>query len=137
MGHPSDNLIAVVQSVTCTIHLTGKQIIFFFWKALQLWSEIFILRAQMGSESIVHEAEGWKGYWLRGYEGERNNCFSKIQLVGQKNIETKLLSQVKAKLQSFLPLKHYKYGRRFSLLVGYNIIISLLVAQPIRTQHWW
>ena len=24
------------------------------------------------------------GYWLRGHEGERNNCFSKIQLVGKK-----------------------------------------------------
>ena len=24
------------------------------------------------------------GYWLRGHEGERSNCFSKIQLVGQK-----------------------------------------------------
>ena len=33
----------------------------------------------MGSESIAHE-------------GERNNCFSKIQPVGQKNIETKHLS---------------------------------------------
>ena len=41
-------------------------------------------RARMGSESIAHEAEGWIGYWLRGHEGERNNCFSKIQLVGQK-----------------------------------------------------
>ena len=30
------------------------------------------------------------------HEGERNNCFSKIQLVGQKNIETKHLSLVKA-----------------------------------------
>ena len=29
------------------------------------------------------------GYWLRDYEGERKNCFSKIQLVGQQNIETK------------------------------------------------
>ena len=38
----------------------------------------------MGSESIVHEAESRMGYWLRGHEGERNNCFSKIQLVGQK-----------------------------------------------------
>ena len=38
----------------------------------------------MGSESIAHEAEGQMGYWLRGYEGERNNCFSKIQLVGRK-----------------------------------------------------
>jgi len=38
----------------------------------------------MGSESIAHEAEGWMGYWLTGHEGERNNCFSKIQLVGHK-----------------------------------------------------
>ena len=43
-----------------------------------------IRRAQMGSESIAHEGEVCMGYWLRGYEGERNNCFSKIQLVGQK-----------------------------------------------------
>ena len=38
----------------------------------------------MGSESIAHEAEGWMGYWLRGHDGERNNCFSKIQLVDKK-----------------------------------------------------
>ena len=43
-----------------------------------------IPQARMGSESIAHEAEGRMGYWLRGHEGERNNCFSKIQLVGQK-----------------------------------------------------
>ena len=42
--------------------------------------------ARMGSESIAHEAEGRMGYWLRGHEGERNNCFSKI-----KNIENKKL----------------------------------------------
>ena len=35
-----------------------------------------IPRARMGSESRAHEAEG--------HEGEKNNCFSKIQLVGQK-----------------------------------------------------
>ena len=39
----------------------------------------------MGSESIVHNAEGWIDYWLRGHESEGNNCFSKIQLVGQKS----------------------------------------------------
>ena len=50
----------------------------------------------MGSESLTHEAEGRMGYWLGGHEGERNNCFSKIQLVDQKNIETKHLSLVKA-----------------------------------------
>ena len=43
-----------------------------------------IPRAQMGSESIAHEAEGRMGYWLRGHEGESSNCFSKIQLAGQK-----------------------------------------------------
>ena len=44
----------------------------------------------MDSESIAHEAEGRMGYWLRGYEGERNNGFNRIQLVGQKyNIENK------------------------------------------------
>ena len=46
-----------------------------------------------------------------------NNCFSKIQLVGQKNIETKHLSQVKAGHQSFLAAKTLQ----ISLLVGYNI----------------
>ena len=49
---------------------------------MQLFLTI-IPRAQMGSESTAHEAEGLMGYWLRGHEGERNNCFSKIQLFGQ------------------------------------------------------
>ena len=53
--------------------------------------------------------------------GERNNRFSKIQLVGQNNIKTKHLSLVKARLKYFLPPKHYKYGGCFSILVGYNI----------------
>ena len=40
------------------------------------------------------------GYESVAHEGERNNCFSKIQLDGEKNIETtgKHLSQVKARL---------------------------------------
>ena len=92
----------------------------------------------MGYESIAHEAEGRMGYWLRGYEGERNNCFSKIQLVGQKKIETKHLFQVRARYRSFFTAKHYKYGGCFLLLVDYNnFTYSLLVAQPIRMQHWW
>ena len=52
----------------------------------------------MGSESIAREAKGRMGYLLRGHEGERNNCFSKIQLVVQKDIGTKHLSLVKATL---------------------------------------
>ena len=68
----------------------------------------------MGSESLAHEPTNLQllrqlltnvkdkanrqgavykikmGYWLRDHKGERNNCFSQIQLVGQKNIsETK------------------------------------------------
>ena len=38
----------------------------------------------MGSESIAPEAEGQMGCWLRGLEGKRNNCFSKMQLFGLK-----------------------------------------------------
>ena len=38
----------------------------------------------MGSKLVAHEAEGRMDYWLRGKEGERNNCFSKIQIVRQK-----------------------------------------------------
>ena len=53
--------------------------------SLQAWDYLTIIpRARMGFESIAHEAEVRMGYWLRGHEGERNNCFSKIQLVGQK-----------------------------------------------------
>ena len=46
----------------------------------------------MGSESIAHEGEGRMGYWLRGHEGEKNNCFSKIQLVYQKYRDKKNFS---------------------------------------------
>ena len=48
---------------------------YFYLKSKNIYLTI-IPRARMGSESIAHEAEG--------HEGERNNCFSKIQLVGQK-----------------------------------------------------
>ena len=51
-----------------------------------------IPRAPMGSESIAHEAEGRMGYGLRGHEVERNNCFNKIQLLGQKYREQKKFS---------------------------------------------
>ena len=43
-----------------------------------------IPRARMGSESKAYDAKGQMDYGLRGHKGERNNCFSKIQLVGQK-----------------------------------------------------
>ena len=56
----------------------------------------------MGSELIAHE-------------GERDNCFSKIQLVGQKYWDkTNLASKTRFSCQ----------GRHFSLLVGYNIWLS-------------
>ena len=65
-----------------------------------------IPQARIGFESITHETEGRMGYWLKGHEGERNNCFSKIQQVGQKISRLNIFSQV-------LPPKHYKYGGAF------------------------
>ena len=75
----------------------------------------------MGYELITHEAEGRMGYWLRGYEGERNNCFSKIQLVGKRISRVNILREWKLDINPFLQPKHNKYGGHFSLLVGYNI----------------
>ena len=80
----------------------------------------------MGSESIAHEAEGRMGYWLRGHEGERNNSFSKIQLVGQKyRDQTTLASKTRFNYHCF-----GFQSRRFSLPMGYNN--SLVAAPPIR-----
>ena len=74
-----------------------------------------IPRARMGSKS-------------RGHEGERNNCFSKIQLVGQKY-------RGKTTLASKTRFSRHCLGFQsppFSLLVGYN---RPAVAQTIRTKH--
>ena len=71
----------------------------------------------MGSESIAHEAEGRMGYWLRGHEGERNDIFSDIQLVGKKYRDrTTLASKTRFSRHCF-----GFQSRRLSLLVGYNI----------------
>ena len=76
-----------------------------------------IPRARMGSESIAHEAEGRIGHWLRVHEGERSNCFSNIQLVGQKyRDKTTLTSKMRFSCHCFA-----FQSRRFSLPVGYNI----------------
>ena len=40
-----------------------------------------------------------------------------VKKISRLNIFLKL----KLDFNPLLPLKHYKYGRRFSLLVGYNI----------------
>ena len=57
------------------------------------------------------------GYWLKGHEGERNNYFSKIQLVGQKYREQKIFSYLKL---DFNPFFRQKAGA-FRYYVGYNI----------------
>ena len=75
-----------------------------------------IPRARMGSESIAHE-------------GERNNCFSKIQLVGKKYRD-------KTTLASKTRFSRHCFGfqsRRFSLLAGYNIQPSQQLNQSERS----
>ena len=37
----------------------------------------------MGSKAIDHEVKGHMGYWLKGHDNKRNNCFNKIQPFGQ------------------------------------------------------
>ena len=65
----------------------------------------------------TNEAESRIGYWLRGYEGERNNCFSKIRLVGQKyRDQTTLANKTRFSRHCFV-----FQSRHFSPLVGYNI----------------
>ena len=89
---------------------------------LLIWSTrpgylTIIPRARMGSESIAHSAPGLMGYWLRGQEGKKNNCFSKIQLVSRKYRD-------KTTLASKTRFSRHCFGfqsRRFSLQVGYNI----------------
>ena len=73
----------------------------------------------MGSESVVHAAKGRMGNWLRGHESERNNCFSKIELVAQKNIEKKICSLVEARLER--PVQTLAITRN---IVGPNNVIS-------------
>ena len=58
-------------------------VFFSFFFSLVLWLRICV-EVDVDSSPIAHEAEGLMGYGLRGHEGERNNCFTKIQLVGQK-----------------------------------------------------
>ena len=55
-------------------------------------------------------------YWLKSHEGERNNCFSKIQPVGQKYRDKTTLASKTRFCRHFFGFQR----RRFSLLVGYN-----------------
>ena len=57
------------------------------------------------------------GYWLRGYLASSNNCFSKIQLVGQTYWDKTTLAR---KTRFSRPCFGFQ-SRHFSLLVGYNI----------------
>ena len=73
----------------------------------------------MGSESIAHEAEG-------AIDSEAMNARGIIVWV-KSNQLVKKISRLnifrKWKLDlNPLPLKHYKYDGRFSLLVGYNML---------------
>ena len=59
----------------------------------------------MASESIAHEAEGRMGYWLRAHKDERNNCFSKIQIVGKKISRQNNFNLLKLDFNPFLQQK--------------------------------
>ena len=70
----------------------------------------------MDSESVAHE-------------GERDNCFSKIQLVGQKYQDKTTVVAKRDSAAIVLVFKASAFGYQWA------IAYSLVVAQPIRTQH--
>ena len=88
--------------------------------AFQKWTRnTFIAKTLLPSPSSVQPNDtciiGLMGYWLRGHEGESNNCFSKIQLVAQK-YRDKTTSASKTRFS------RYCFGfqsRHFLLLVGF------------------
>ena len=107
-------VVMLFPDLSCLVIITLRKRQQGLWRGYYL---TIIPRAQMGSESIAHEAEGRMGYSLRRHEGERNNCFSKIHLVGQKYRD-------KTSLASKPRFSHHFFGFqswRFSLSVGYNI----------------
>ena len=65
--------------------------------------------------------------WFISYIINRNNCFSKIQLFGPK------ISKQNNFKQDFNPFCRQKSG---AFRYYWAITYSLVVAQPIRTQHW-
>ena len=82
-------------------------------------------------------AEGRMGYWLRGHERERNNCFSKIQLVGQKYWDkTTLASKTRFSRHCF-SLLHTESSRnaksRYSI---FSLICPFQDPLTISTTHW-
>ena len=77
----------------------------------------YIINMTFNSYSSSPNGLWVNSYWLRGHEGERNNCFSRIQLVGQNYRDKTTFSWLKLDVNPFLPPKI----RRSSLLVGYNI----------------
>ena len=81
----------------------------------------------MGYESKAHEAEGRMGYRLRGYEGERNNCFSKIQLVGQKLSRLTIFRKLKLDINPILIL--FKFQACQPYTIGINRLCSATFQQ--------
>ena len=75
-------LAFIVICLSCvSAFLVSVVLVIFFYSSVGLAEYLTIIpRARIGFESIAHKAEGRMGHWLRGHEGERNNCFSKIQL---------------------------------------------------------
>jgi len=90
-------------SVTYCIQLGTGQGILLNDNVLNVW-EISKLLTKKGM-LLTHNAWQKVNNIQLSPEREVNNCFSKIQLVGQKNIKAKHLSQVKARFESFFTAK--------------------------------
>ena len=111
-----ESVALLIESLRSFLHKPNCLIVLFVeghLKRWNVWRRIFDNYSLSPNGLWINSPWGrtQNGYWLRGHEGERNNCFSKIQLVGQKNIETKHLSQFKTGLQSFFAAKTLQIWR--------------------------
>ena len=75
----------------------------------------------MGYESIADEAEGRMAIDSEAMRARGITVLVKSNQLVKKISRLNILRKLELDFNPFLPLKHYKYGVPFSLLVGYNI----------------
>ena len=87
-GTPSQEITwCLILVSNCLLWMTTKS--FHFQVVTNMESSAGIVYDQLTYSVFDNYSSNLNGlwvnsYWLRGHEGERNNCFSKIQLVCQK-----------------------------------------------------
>ena len=75
----------------------------------------------MGSDSIANSPKAEWAIDSEAIDSEAMKVLVKPNKLVKKISRQNILRLLKLDFNPFLPSKHYKYGGRFSLLLGYNI----------------